>query len=163
MFFVKDQIRLAESAAVIIHQTFISDYLNHPMMRMIIDFISIKRWGFGNVLLDMIGCLSLAVFIVIFYHGVKKRKTALTIMGVWGMLTSIQSLIGILQFSAYQREGWSLLIIIACVSGIVGAHIYRWGVDRWKIMRPLFYLLPDWIDCLEYFFTTEPFDSKQLG
>ena len=140
MFFVKDQIRLTADAAVTIHQTFISDYLNHPVMKMIMDFISIKRWGFGNALLDAIGCLLIIVFMVIFYHSMKKGKPFLTIMSIWGMLTTVQSLTGFLQFSAYQREGWSLLIIIACLSGIVGAHIYRWGVDRWKIMRPLFYL-----------------------
>lgn len=140
MSHVKEQIRLTESAIVIIPQTFISDYLNHPVMKMIIDFVSIKRWGFGNALLDMIGCLFVIVFIVILYHGVKKRKPLLTLMGIWGMLTSLQSLTGFLQFSAYQREGWSLLIVIACLSGIIGAHIYQWGIDRWKIMRPLLYL-----------------------
>jgi uncharacterized membrane protein YeaQ/YmgE (transglycosylase-associated protein family) len=140
MVFVEDQIRLTADAAVTIHRTFISDWLNHPGMKMIIDFISIKRWGFGNALLDLIGYLFVIFFMVIFYHSVKKGKPFLTIMSMWGTLTTVQSLTGFLQFSAYQREGWSLLIVIACLSGIVGAHIYRWGIDRWKIMRPLLYL-----------------------
>ena len=140
VFIIKEQIRLTASAAVNIPRTFTSDYLNHPVMKMIIDFVSIKRWGFGNALLDMLGCLLVIVFIVVFYDGVKKKKPLLTLMGIWGMLTGMQSLIGFLQFSAYQREGWSLLIVIACLSGIVGANIYRWGIYRWKIMRPLLYL-----------------------
>lgn len=140
VFFVKKQIRMTADAAVTIHRTFISDYLNHPVMKMIIDFVSIKRWGFGNALLDAIGCLLIIFFMVIFYHSIKKGKSFLTIMSIWGMLTTVQSLTGFLQLSAYQREGWSLLIVIACLSGIVGAHIYRWGIDRWKIMRPLLYL-----------------------
>jgi len=140
MFFIKDQIRLTAAAAVTTDRTFIFDWLNHPGMKMIIDFVSIKRWGFGNLFLDVLGCLFFIVFICLFYYGAKKSQSLPTIMGIWGMLTSIQSLIGVLQFSAYQREGWSLLIVIACQSGIVGANIYRWGIDRWKIMRPLFYI-----------------------
>ena len=139
--FVEGQIRLTADAAVTIHRTFVSDWLNHPGMKMIIDFISIKRWGFGNALLDLIGCLFVIVFIVIFYHSWKKRKPFLTIMSIWGTLTTVQSLTGFLQFSAYQREGWSLLIVIACLSGIVGVSIYRWGVGRWRVMRPILYLL----------------------
>lgn len=140
MFFVKDQIRLTADAAVTIHRTFIFDWLNHPGMKMIIDFVSIKRWGFGNVLLDVIGWLFAIVFIVIFYHSVKKERPFLSIMSIWGMLTTVQSFTGFLQFSAYQREGWSLLIIIACLSGMVGVPIYRWSIDRWRVMRPLLYL-----------------------
>ena len=140
MFFVKDQLRLTAAAAVTAHRTFMSDWLNHPGMRMIIDYVSIKRWGWGTVFLDMIGWLFAIVFIVVFYYGVKKRKPLLTLMGIWGMLTTVQSFTGFLQFSAYQREGWSLLIIIACLSGMVGMAIYRWGADRWRVMRPLLYL-----------------------
>jgi hypothetical protein len=140
MYHVEEQIRLMASAAVILPRTFTTDYLNHPSIKMIIDFVSIKRWGFANAFLDMIGCLSVIVFIVAFSHGVRKRKSLLILMGIWGILTSLQSITGFLQFSAYQREGWSLLIIIACLSGIAGANIYRWGIYRWKIMRPLFYL-----------------------
>lgn len=137
---VKEQIRLTESATVIIDRVFLSDYLNHPMMKMIIDFISIKRWGFGNAFLDTIGCMLLSVFIIFLYQGVKNKKSLPILLGIWGMLTSLQSLTGFLQFSAYQREGWSLLIVIACLCGIAGAKMYQWGIERIKIMRPLLYL-----------------------
>ena len=73
----------------------------------------------GQSLLDMIGWLLAVVFIVIFYLGVKKGMPFLSVMSIWGVLTAVQSFTGFLQFSAYQREGWSLLIITACLSGMV--------------------------------------------
>lgn len=146
VFFIKDQIRLT-AAAVTAPRTYIFDWLNSSTIKMIIDFISFKRWGLGNALLDTIGWLLTIVFIGILYHSVKRGRPLLCIMSIWGMLTTVQSFTGFLQFSAYQREGWSLLIIVACLSGMIGFHVYRWGIDRSRVIGRLFYLFL-FISCL---------------
>ena len=55
-------------------------------------------------------------------------------VGIWGLLTSIQAGTGFLQFSAYQREGWSLLVATCCLSGIMAARIYRLG-ESFRLFR----------------------------
>ena len=55
-------------------------------------------------------------------------------LGFWGIIASVQTLTGFLQFSGYQREGWSLLIVVACLSGIIGGAIYRWG-RKWVVFK----------------------------
>lgn len=56
------------------------------------------------------------------------------VLGFWGVIASLQTMTGFLQFSGYQREGWSLMIAAACLSGIIGGTIYCWG-KRWVIFK----------------------------
>jgi hypothetical protein len=56
------------------------------------------------------------------------------VLGFWGVIASLQTMTGFLQFSGYQREGWSLMIAAACLSGIIGGTIYSWG-KRWVIFK----------------------------
>jgi hypothetical protein len=107
------------------------DLLNQPLLRSVLDFLSIKRWGFGNIFMDSIGFLLLIVFLALLLYSISKRRHSLVIVALWGVVASTQAITGFLQFSAYQREGWSLLIVIACLSGMLMAHIYkRWIVQR---------------------------------
>ncbi len=82
------------------------------------DFVSIKRAGFGSLLLNGAAGLLGAAFVAAFVHGVFRRATVWRVLGAWGCLTCLNVVFGILQFSNYQREGWSLLIAVACVGGL---------------------------------------------
>ena len=118
------------------------DLLNQPLLRSILNFLSIKRWGFGNIIMDSIGFLLLLVFLALLLYSISKRKYSLVIIALWGMITSTQTITGFLQFSAYQREGWSLLIVIACLSGILIGYIYkRWITQRLVLQRCFFFCL----------------------
>ena len=45
--------------------------------------------------------------------------------GLWGGLTSTQAFTGWLQFSMYQREGWSLIIVIIVLASLVGGALWN--------------------------------------
>ena len=105
-----------------------------PFLVMLYDYLSIKRWGFGVLWMDVIGCFSLVLFIGCLFWGVKERKTGLILLGIWGSITAIQTITGALQFSAYQREGWSLLIALGCITGIIGVHLVR-ILSKWTLVR----------------------------
>ena len=53
-------------------------------------------------------------------------------LGGWGGLAAVQTATGFLQFTAYQREGWSLLIATACLGGVFTA----WFWERFRRLRP---------------------------
>ena len=119
-----------------------SDLLNLPFVRSFIDFLSIKRWSFGNIFMDGIGFMVTFFFIVLLIHSISKKKYSFVVIALWGMITSIQTITGFLQLSAYQREGWSLLIVIACLSGIVMSYIYeRWITQQLILQRCFFFCL----------------------
>jgi len=105
-----------------------------PFLVMLYDYMSIKRWGFGVLWMDAVGYFCLALFIGCFFIGEKERKTGLILLGIWGFITAIQTITGALQFSAYQREGWSLLIALGCITGIVGAFCFR-ILSKWAFIR----------------------------
>jgi hypothetical protein len=119
-----------------------SDLLNQPLVRSFIDFLSIKRWSFDNIFMDSIGYFLLFSFTILLLYSISKRKYSFVIIALWGVITSIQTITGFLQLSAYQREGWSLLIVIACLSGMPIAYIYqRWIAQKLILQRCFFFCL----------------------
>ena len=107
---------------------------NHPAMILLFDFLSGKRWGIGHFAASIIGILILISSCISILWGLMGSKMGWVVLGFWGGLASLQTLTGFLQFSGYQREGWSLMIAAACLSGIISGFIYLWG-KRWVIFR----------------------------
>ncbi len=102
--------------------------LQHPLAHAVLDFLSIKRWGLGSGVMDAAGLLLLGAFSACVVLGFARRRQALLLLGAWGVLSAVQTMTGFLQFSAYQREGWSLLIAVAVLGGVVVGWIW----DRWN-------------------------------
>lgn len=99
--------------------------LNHPYVRMIIDYFSFKRMGFENFLINLMAATLLCLFLGSLGYGFRIADTGYVMVGLWGVLTCIQAGTGFLQFSAYQREGWSLLIATCAVSGILAGKLFE--------------------------------------
>jgi hypothetical protein len=108
--------------------------LNHPAMNLLFDFFSVKRCGVGHFAVNTIGFLILIISGISILWGFRGGGMDLAVLGFWGVIASLQTMTGFLQFSGYQREGWSLMIAAACLSGIIGATIYCWG-KRWGIFK----------------------------
>ena len=98
-----------------------------PYFKLVLDYLSLKRRGFGNFKLDVLGAALAGLFLVLLIAGMLRRTSAFMVIGIWGLLTSVQAGTGLFQFSSYQREGWSLLVATCCLSGIVAASVYDFG------------------------------------
>ena len=96
-----------------------------PYFDLLTDYLSIKRKGFGNTRLNLVAAALVVFFFIFLLVGVAREGPAYVILGLWGLLTCIQATTGFLQFSAYQREGWSLLIATCCLCGIIASRLYR--------------------------------------
>ena len=105
-----------------------------PYMRLVVDFFSIKRFGFGNRYINGAGYLLFTIFFVLICFGFLKKKIGIFIIGLWGGMTTIQASFGFLQFSSYQREGWSLLIATCCMGGILADRLYQAGA-KWYLFN----------------------------
>jgi len=108
--------------------------LNHPVMNLLFDFFSGKRLGVGHFAANTIGFLILIISGISILWGFRGGKIGWAVLGFWGVIASLQTMTGFLQFSGYQREGWSLMIVAACLAGIIGGTIYCWG-KRWVIFK----------------------------
>ncbi|MCX5841272.1 MAG: hypothetical protein NTY16_07455 [Deltaproteobacteria bacterium] len=108
--------------------------LNHPVMNLLFDFFSGKRWGVGHFAANTIGFLILIISGISILWGFRGEEMGWAVLGFWGVIASLQTMTGFLQFSGYQREGWSLMIVAACLAGIIGGTIYCWG-KRWVIFK----------------------------
>ena len=98
-----------------------------PYFKLLTDFFSVKRLGFGNSKLDTLAAVLAGLFLILLMIGLVRQGTSYIVIGLWGLLTSVQAGTGLLQFSSYQREGWSLLIATCCLSGIIASNVYRFG------------------------------------
>lgn len=98
------------------------------------DFLSVKRLGYHDLAMNGVSSVILAAFAICLAAGLRRRSEALVLLGLWGCLTSLQALTGALQFTSYQREGWSLLIAFAVLGGLVFAICYG-AVGRFRLAR----------------------------
>lgn len=85
------------------------------------DYFSIKRIGLGSIPLNMAGAGLGLAFLLAALGGMVFRDAFLSLLGSWGILGVLHVCFGFLQFSSYQREGWSLLVATACLGGLVAA------------------------------------------
>ncbi|MCS6771009.1 MAG: hypothetical protein NZ740_03165 [Kiritimatiellae bacterium] len=93
------------------------DWSSDQLVRLAADFFRIKRMGFGDWLPDLLAAGAGGIFTLILARGLLARSFIETVLGAWGGLTLIQTWTGFMQFTAYQREGWSLLLACAMVAG----------------------------------------------
>lgn len=104
-----------------------------PYFKLILDFVRVKRSnGFGNLYINIVAVLLGGIFALFVITGLYRGSPKLVVLGLWGGVTLTQAATGALQFSAYQREGWSLLISVCCVAGIMTALISR-KLDQYRI------------------------------
>lgn len=108
--------------------------LNYHTTNLLFDFFSGKRWGVEHFVANIIGFLMMLISVIGIIWGLKGGRMGWALLGFWGAVASLQTLTGFLQFSGYQREGWSLMIAVACLSGIIGGTIYYWG-KRWVTFK----------------------------
>lgn len=101
--------------------------IDSPYIRLATDYFMVKRIGFGNAYLNATGCLLLGIFLAFIGYGIVKQQLAAMLIGIWGALTSTQAATGFLQFSSYQREAWSLLIVTCCMGGVLADRIFQLG------------------------------------
>lgn len=95
-----------------------------PYIHLIKDYLSIKRLGFGTLPLDTVAIAIALLCTALLLYGLIAGKVGSLILGTWGTIAIIQSATGLMQFTAYQRSGWSLLIVVCCLSGVVSAGLY---------------------------------------
>lgn len=98
------------------------------------DFFAIKRLGLQAPLFNgaLTGLLLLWVYLLVL--GIRHKQPLSLLLGCWGGLACIQVATGWLQFTAYQREGWSLLIAVGVVGGTIAGTLGSW---RAGVLRPL--------------------------
>jgi hypothetical protein len=108
--------------------------LSSPAIEAVKDYFSLKRAGYGDRPIDLAHVVLFLAFACTLGIGMRRQSPAYTLLGVWGLLTAIQSFTGILQFSKYQREGWSLLIAGSALAGVtiggMGNALHR-NLMRW--------------------------------
>ena len=102
-------------------------FIQSPYFKLFSDYSSVKRHGFGNLKLDMLAGALMGLFLILLMLGLVRERSSYIVLGLWGLLTCVQASTGLLQFSSYQREGWSLLIATCCLSGVVASWVYRFG------------------------------------
>ncbi len=97
-----------------------------PYFRLLMDFCSVKRLGFSQVYFDSLAVVLFVFFAAAMLYGSIRGHTGYFVLGLWGVLTSVQAGTGFLQFTAYQREGWSLLVATSCLSGVLAGLLYEY-------------------------------------
>ncbi len=109
----------------------------HPAFKLVADYVTVKRIkGFGNTHLNALALLLFAIFAGCLIIGTVRADEGLLLLGLWGGITSIQTATGFLQFSAYQREGWSLLVATCGLAGVLTGQIFDRG-SRSRLFRGL--------------------------
>lgn len=97
------------------------------------DYLAIKRWGYGAWTLNAAALATTGVFLGALAAGIRRKDAGWRMVGIWGLLTSVNLHLGWLQFTDYQREGWSFLLALACAGGMGFAAAWRWRRGRaWR-------------------------------
>jgi hypothetical protein len=105
-----------------------------PYFHLLVDFFTVKRHGFGNVSINLLAVVLVGSYLAFLGYGYYRGSPGYLLLGIWGGLTGLQAGTGILQFSSYQREGWSLLIATCCLTGILADLVYK-RVARYRVVR----------------------------
>jgi|GEM_PF-817444 len=85
------------------------------------DYFSVKRWGLGSSPLNSAVFLLAVGFIGTCGVGIRNKIPFAVLIGSWGSVTLLQTATGFAQFTAYQREGWSLMLATAVLGGWLGS------------------------------------------
>jgi len=131
---IVQKVETAEYLIANFHEKTIQIVTKSPYFNLVIDFLLIKRVGFGNVYLNATAIILFLLFLCCVGYGIYRKQQGILILGVWGALTTIQATIGFFQFSYYQREGWSLLIATSCLVGVLVA-VFCLYLGRFLIVK----------------------------
>lgn len=98
------------------------------------DFFSIKRVGYWSWVPNTGAVVVTGAFLLAGIAGVRKNAPAWRQLGLWGLLTSANVHLGWLQFTDYQREGWSFLLALASLGGMLFGLLWQEHQTRaWRI------------------------------
>ena len=114
-----------------------STFNDHRGVRLAVDFLTVKRLGLGSPGANAAVAGILVLFVGTAGWGLRRRRPALVLLGVWGGLCAVQTAVGWLEFSRYQRAGWSLLIALAWLGGVVYGAIDARAESRRSWLRAL--------------------------
>lgn len=104
--------------------------------KLAMDWLTVKRTLRGGGIMNVAGGALGALFIGILAVGLRRKVPFLMLLGLWGLLTTVQVTTGMFDFSLYQRSGWLLLQAITLAGGVIAAALYD-GEKARKVMRPL--------------------------
>ncbi|MDA1082522.1 MAG: hypothetical protein O2973_12800 [Gemmatimonadetes bacterium] len=93
--------------------------LESPYAGLLFDFLMLKRVGLQAWPLNLIAMVMGAAFLGTIMVGLRSRSSPLTLLGLWGVLCTVQTATGVFQFTNYQRAGWMLLICCGWFGGTV--------------------------------------------
>ena len=112
---------------------------SNPAGKLLVDLVTVKRWGLGSSLLNTAILILVLLFgglgVAAFRRDMPDAEVLL-LAGGWGLLNTVQVAAGLLEFSLYQRSGWLLMEVAALAGGIVLATLYDTRRLR-KLLRPL--------------------------
>ena len=107
--FRSDSRNLAFTASLVAGITPGDTSLGRTLCVATVDFLRLKRVGLGSPFMDG-ACVLLGLgFAACLWHGVRHRSVAFKLLGLWGIVATLQTSVGALQFDWYQRAGWHLL------------------------------------------------------
>jgi hypothetical protein len=88
-------------------------------LRLARDFFTVKRLGLGSPVLNAAAAVLLAAFSFLLLRGIRAGEVFRTGIGLWGIFALTRTVTGFLEFSAYQRSGWTLTLAAAVLGGII--------------------------------------------
>ncbi len=99
--------------------------LQEALRILLLDFFTLKRSGLGQGLFNVAAILLMLMFLCGLLAGFRLRDPGWVLLGLWGGITLLQTSTGLAQFTAYQREGWSLMLALALFAGRLAMEILR--------------------------------------
>jgi hypothetical protein len=128
------KVKKATRETIAVQSRFIDTIIASPYFHLLVDFFTIKRFGFANLYIDLMGWSLLILYLSCFGYGFYHQQGGMVLLGIWGALTTVQASTGFLQFSSYQREGWSLLVATCCLSGLLAGILYS-RIRQYRVMQ----------------------------
>jgi hypothetical protein len=105
-----------------------------PLLAVAADYVTPKRIGLGSPLLNTAGLMLGGLFLISAAVGAAGNNAFLRLLGCWGLVGVLHVVFGVFQFTAYQREGWSLLEATACLGGLAAGVLWKFS-GSWKHIR----------------------------
>jgi glycerol uptake facilitator-like aquaporin len=101
-----------------------------PHLLLATDLFSVKRWGLGSPSLNAGAAILLTAFALLILVGIRSGRAFHIGVGIWGLFTLVQTVTGFLEFSAYQRAGWTLMLAAAILGGLIYNEIEQYAGER---------------------------------
>jgi hypothetical protein len=89
------------------------------------DLLRVKRSGLAGMPLNAAAGAWLVVFGVLLAGGIRRGAPFETLTGWLGVVAGVQTLTGVLEFSNYQRAGWTFMLMTAMAAGVLAAAVLR--------------------------------------